>query len=90
MNRDGIYPDDDDNRIACLEAEGRIDRLLEYADEALMGKMEQDGDPPDGIVVEVVLGATHVAGCDGRRGIPVYVKTPDFGTVGVLCAGCLS
>lgn len=53
MNRDGIYPDDDDNAAADRAAQ-REAELLEYADVVLMGKQEQDGDPPDGIVVEVV------------------------------------
>lgn len=49
MNRDGIYPDDDDNRIACLEAAGRVDELLEFADVVLMGQMVTGDDPADGV-----------------------------------------
>lgn len=52
---DYTYPDDDDDRISCLEAAGRVDALCEYADRCLLGQVVQDGDPPDGVVVEVRL-----------------------------------
>lgn len=53
MNPDGIYPDDSDNRIANL-AERCEAEQLEFADVVLMGAMVEDGDPTDGVVVEVI------------------------------------
>jgi len=53
MNRDGIYPDDNDNTRADA-AEQRTLQLLEAADACLLGQQVTGGDPPDGVVVEVV------------------------------------
>lgn len=62
-NEEDTYrrPYDGDDRIACLEAAGRVDALLEFADRCLLGQMVEDGDPPDGMVVVVRLGVAVYA-----------------------------
>lgn len=39
----------------------RTNELLEYADRCLLGQVVEDGDPPDGVVVVVLLGCRN--GC---------------------------